>query len=267
MKAESVFALDLRTDIALSALALGVFGSSLFIETPPGQIPDSLNRSDVNPFDRFFMFTRLNAPIRYASSATMVGMAAFLPAIPILYSFDTHFNMNTILTYGVMYSQATLLAYGTRILLRNNLTRFRPYDHDGSLLEPNARHDSFPSGHTTVAFMSASFFSTAFSLEHPNSVWRLPAIIGSHALAAGVGAMRVVSGMHFVTDVIAGAGLGSLVGWLMPHLHRWTQNSNFEIIAGNGLLLSFRYQNRQGERIAVNGPFPHDKKIENISFD
>jgi len=184
------------------------------------------------------MVTSLNVPVRYTATAMMVGMAGFLPAIPVLYSFDTHFNLSTIVTYGVMYTQATLLAYGTRVLFRNNITRFRPYDHDGSELGSNSRHDSFPSGHTTVAFMASTFLATTFSQEHPDSRWKRPLIIGSYTLAAGVGAMRVISGMHFVTDVLAGAALGSAFGWLVPTLHR---NPNNPIVfTGNGLVVSIK---------------------------
>jgi len=239
VKAESVFSLDLKTDILLSTLAMGVFASSLFIETPPSHIPYSLNRSDVNPFDRSFMFTSYNRTIRYISTTTMVSMAAFLPASAVLYDF----NMNRLITYGVMYTQATFLAYGIRILLRNNITRFRPYDHDGKVLGSNSRHDSFPSGHTTVAFMSATFFATTFSMDNPDSRWKWPAIVGSYALAACVGAMRITSGMHFFTDVLAGAAIGSLFGWVVPYLHRGQSNiNNFPItITKNGLLASFAF--------------------------
>jgi len=241
IKAESVFSLDPRTDIPLGALAVGVFASSLFIENPPSQIPHSLGRSDVNSLDRSMMFTRINAPVRSVSDVTMFSMAVFSPLLPILYNFDTHFNMNTLATYAVMYTQATLLAYGTRVLLKNNITRFRPFLHDGRELSATDTHNSFPSGHTCVAFMSATFFTTAFLMENPDSEWRWPLIVGSHTLAASVGAMRVISGMHFFTDVITGAVLGSFFGWLVPYLHRSPGNNNFPVIVtGNGLMVSLR---------------------------
>jgi len=237
LKAESVFSLDLGTNIALSTLTLGVLASSFLIENPPSQIPSSLCRSNLNALDRSLLVTRYSPIIRYISSATMVSMA-FLPVL----SIHDNFNMNTVTTYGVMYSQALLLAFGTRRLLKENITRFRPWYYDGRTLGSNPRSDSFPSGHSCAAFLSATFFSTTFLLEHPDSRWRWPVIAGSHTLAAGVGAMRILSGMHFFTDVIAGAAIGSLYGWLIPYLHfRRSRNSNnaFPIkITGNTLLLS-----------------------------
>jgi len=166
-------------------------------------------------------------------------MAALLPVLSL-----PDFSMNTLVTYGIMYAQAAILSYGTRVLMRNNLTRFRPYYHDGRELRAEHRHDSFPSGHTTVAFMSAAFFAAAVSQEHPDSRWKRPAIAGSYAFATGIGAMRMLSGMHFFTDVIAGAAIGSFYGWLIPYLHRNTArngNSNFPVkISRNGLLVALR---------------------------
>ena len=236
LKAESVFSLDLKTDIALSALAIGISVSSLLIETEPSRIPNSLNRSDVNAFDRALMVTRQNAAIKRVSDVTVAGLGL----LPVL-SFLDNLNANTVLTYGVMYSQAMLLAYGSRMLLKNNVTRFRPYLHDGRELRSDHRTDSFPSGHTCAAFLSATFFSTTFSLEHPDSRWRWPVIIGSHILAASVGAMRMMAGMHFLSDVLVGAAMGSLYGWLIPYLHRNRNVRNVPVkITGDGLLLSLR---------------------------
>ena len=236
LKAESVFSLNWKTDITLGVLAIGVSVSSLFIETQPSHIPFSLGRSDVNAFDRAFMVTQQSAAIRRISDVTVVGLG-ILPVFSLL----DNFNANTVLTYAVMYSQAMLLAYGTRMLMKNNITRFRPFLHDGRELRPDHPHNSFPSGHTNSAFLSATFFSTTFSLEHPDSRWRWPVIIGSHAVAASVGAMRMMAGMHFLTDVLAGAAIGSLYGWLIPTLHRDRNVRDFPVkVTGNGLLVSLR---------------------------
>lgn len=61
---------------------------------------------------------------------------------------------------------------------------------------------SFPSGHTMTSF------AFAFGLEpfFPGSV--VPLSI----LAANVGLSRIMLGMHFLTDVLAGAALGILIG-------------------------------------------------------
>ena len=225
LKAESVFSLDLKTEIIIYTVAIGTVISSFFLETLPSHIPESLSKSALNFIDRSMLVTRLNSTVRYISSAAMVGIN-LLPVLPILPTFD-NFSLETVVTYGVMYSQAVLLAYGTRSLMKNNITRFRPWYYGDSVPGPDSRHDSFPSGHTTSAFLAATFLSTTFSLEHPESRWRWPIVFGSHAMAAGIGALRIVSGMHFFTDVVAGAAIGSLYGWLIPTLHRNNRQNGF----------------------------------------
>ncbi len=73
---------------------------------------------------------------------------------------------------------------------------------------------SFPSGHTASAFA----FATAFGREYP--LLGLPI----NALAAAVGYTRVHTGVHYPSDVVAGAVIGSgtasLTGALLDRLGR-----------------------------------------------
>jgi membrane-associated phospholipid phosphatase len=84
----------------------------------------------------------------------------------------------------------------------------------------NDYYNSFPSGSTALAFLSAGFLSAAFSAEYPDSKWRIPVTAGVYALAAAVAACRIVTGSHFLTDVFAGAAIGSLYGLVIPMLHK-----------------------------------------------
>ena len=73
--------------------------------------------------------------------------------------------------------------------------------------------------------MPAAFLSTTFSQEFPESRWKIPVIIGSFTLSSFVGVTRILSGDHFLTDVLAGAAIGSLYGWLIPTLHKRNSGS------------------------------------------
>jgi undecaprenyl-diphosphatase len=62
---------------------------------------------------------------------------------------------------------------------------------------------SFPSGHTITAF------SVAVSL----SVFYPPLLIGLLFTAFSVALSRILLGMHFLSDVLAGATIGSILGY------------------------------------------------------
>ncbi len=63
-------------------------------------------------------------------------------------------------------------------------------------------HESFPSGHTIVAFSVASVLAK----RYPKYRWLC------YGLASGVGLARVWKSAHFPSDVLVGAGLGVYTG-------------------------------------------------------
>ena len=65
---------------------------------------------------------------------------------------------------------------------------------------PNGKNDeSFPSGHTSVAFQGAAFIHARYGAKYA-----IPAYIA----ASYVGWTRVESGNHYTEDVLAGAAIG-----------------------------------------------------------
>ena len=64
--------------------------------------------------------------------------------------------------------------------------------------------DSFPSGHATIAFMAAEFMWQEYRHRSP---WYG---VAAYTVAAGTGALRIYSNEHWLTDVMAGAGIGIL---------------------------------------------------------
>lgn len=70
--------------------------------------------------------------------------------------------------------------------------------------------NSFPSGHTTASFAVASVLATQFR----ESKW-IP--VAAYSVASLVGLSRMYDNKHWLSDVVAGAAIGTLVGNLVSN--------------------------------------------------
>lgn len=105
---------------------------------------------------------------------------------------------------------ATFITYG----LKYSVKRTRPYITNPALnAKGSGRDPSFPSGHTSVAFSTA----TSLYLAYPKWYVAVPAF----AYAASVGYSRMYLGVHYPTDVLAGAVIGAGSAWLMYKANKW----------------------------------------------
>ena len=97
-------------------------------------------------------------------------------------------------------------------ILKHVVVRERPWTvfPESVVVGPHEMTSSFPSAHTAVSFALA----TAVALRWPR------AGKVAYLLAIGVGLSRIVMGMHYPSDVVAGAVLGSgmstMLGVLWP---------------------------------------------------
>lgn len=106
----------------------------------------------------------------------------------------------------------TLIAHGTAALLANGLKhligRPRPkFVHSGDWqmsLSLASGLDSFPSGHSTASFAVATVLAKRFPSVSPLCL----------GIALFVGISRVLRGSHFPTDVMGGAIIGILCGFV-----------------------------------------------------
>jgi len=118
-----------------------------------------------------------------------------------------------ILAAGVVTRDAGLRRSGARVLvsvavaglttaaIKEALGRVRPAEtSDPYLFRPFSRHESFPSGHTTMAFALATSLSA--EIHRP---WATALL---YAGAAGTGWSRANDQRHWLSDVLGGAVVG-----------------------------------------------------------
>lgn len=110
--------------------------------------------------------------------------------------------------------EASILAAGLITpAIKRVAGRSRPLQNEGAFaFDPLSANESFPSGHATNAFAVASVFAA-----HSDG-WVVPAI--AYTLATGVAVSRVNDNVHFTSDVIAGAAIGTAVGRSIVARHR-----------------------------------------------
>ncbi len=121
------------------------------------------------------------------------------------------------LTIATSWGATMLTSYGTRTLLKHTIDRERPYVGQPSRpTDTSEDNDSFPSGHTLMSFASAAYLQTMGSLFYPDSKTVKITGIATWTLAGTTAILRVVGGSHHLTDVLAGAAIGSALGFLGP---------------------------------------------------
>ncbi|WP_444930330.1 phosphatase PAP2 family protein [Microbulbifer sp. SSSA002] len=91
--------------------------------------------------------------------------------------------------------------------IKNTTRRLRPPQSIPGMRSVIVAHDRFslPSGHTSCAFLFITLM-----VHQVNPMWGL-----GYIWAAGVGAARVGLGVHFPSDICAGAILGTSVGLIV----------------------------------------------------
>jgi membrane-associated phospholipid phosphatase len=122
-----------------------------------------------------------------AASATDDGsfMRTLIPAVAYGATFYMHDKDGRIQFYKSFFTNL-----GATYALKALISEERPN---------GAGDDSFPSGHTSVAFQGAAFIHRRYGLK-----WAVPAYLG----AVYVGWRRVDTDNHYTKDVVAGAAIG-----------------------------------------------------------
>jgi undecaprenyl-diphosphatase len=227
------FDLELGREIALVAAGGGLYASSFYFQSIKASPTSSgIDSSAIPFFDRLYVTGHSAAMGTVADG--MVVVAALLPAVAL-----PGMSLSQTLDTGVMYVETMALAIGASAALKSIVFRYRPYAYAASpsdFSNPDIA-SSFPSNHSTLAFASAVFAGYLFDRTHPDSPYRWAVWGAGLGLATATASIRVASGDHFLSDVVTGASLGALCGFVVPWLH--TVSAEFTATLPGGSKLGF----------------------------
>lgn len=182
-----------------------------------------LSKNDILGIDRWNAGTYSKASA--LASDVSVGIVIAAPGL-LLLDDESRMEWREI---SAMYLQTLAFAVFLPSYAKGGVQRIRPYaysaDAPQDLKQSAETRRSFFSGHTTIAFASAVFAGTVYSEFHPNSSSSTTVWIVAMSAASVVGLFRITAGAHYLTDVLAGAAVGSAVGYLVPQLHK-AENSS-----------------------------------------
>jgi len=177
----------------------------------------------VAPFDRRLQHAFQDSSVQQSSALrhtanvfnTAGGVGALATSVA-LYGIGRLSGHDAIGAIGLHATEAIAVGGGTTTLLKIVAGRQRPYvqsrDADDFAFGRgrNDKYASFPSGHTTAAFAFASSVSADLRDMH-SGVARIatPVLYGGATL---VGLSRMYTNEHWGSDVVLGAGIGTIAG-------------------------------------------------------
>jgi membrane-associated phospholipid phosphatase len=145
--------------------------------------------------------------------------------VPVGYFVAGLIHNNKDLKKKAAYTAATiLLNTATTTLLKNVVKRERPYNVYTGIFPNKIESDySFPSGHTSSAF------ATATSLAITTKKWYVA--VPAFAWSASVGYSRIYLGQHYPSDVFMGAFVGTssaiICNWASKQLMKRKKSKSF----------------------------------------
>jgi membrane-associated phospholipid phosphatase len=128
------------------------------------------------------------------TTGATVGGAAIVPLVGALFAAGRFAPQGRFRSATYDFAQALVVNEAWTGILKYSVQRTRP---DGS------NNLSFPSGHTSSAFSLATVASRHYG-------WKVG--VPAYVLASGIGLSRIEKDKHHLSDVLAGATLGFIVG-------------------------------------------------------
>lgn len=223
---------DTRVNVAVTAMGASWLVVSELLK--PSLVPEKCrwcyragDGSDLlNPYDGWMRQRLLWQRTRSADIASSLIVGVLEPTTQLgLLAVSAHQEraLSGFPLDSLIVAESTVVAAVVNQVVKFGFARERPFVHylpraPEALREltssPSDNNLSFFSGHTTVAFAIATSSSTVATLRG----YRLaPLLWGSGlTLAASVGYLRIAADKHYLSDVLTGAVVGSIVGVALP---------------------------------------------------
>jgi membrane-associated phospholipid phosphatase len=134
------------------------------------------------------------------STGSTAGGVAMVPLVGAMFVAGRFSPQGRFRSASYDFAQALIVNGAYTNILKYSVQRTRP-DASNSL--------SFPSGHTSTAFSLAAVANSHYG-------WKIG--VPAYVLASGIGLSRIEKDKHYLSDVLAGATLGIIVGRTVARL-------------------------------------------------
>lgn len=167
----------------------------------------SINSPDIHPSDNFFKFISNSNNEVIIGVPISLGIAGLIKKDPVLIRKACFIVAASAVNFGITYA------------LKYSVNRQRPFNNYPDIMKKSDGGGlSFPSGHTSAAFATA----TSLSLAYPK--WYV--IVPSYLWAGTVGYSRMYLGVHYPSDVLGGMVTGIGSAFLTYKMNKWL-NRNY----------------------------------------
>lgn len=206
-----------------------------------------LSKNDIPKFERWVVNQNPNNFEKWRDNSDIVMRSSLI--IPAVFLFNKRIRKDW-LSYSLLYLKTQAFSANFYTLgVPQFYRKYRPqvYFEESPLSERTGVRlsNSFFSGHTSVTATSMFFMASVYHDLYPERSLIIPLTVAT-AVTSYVAVARVKGGKHFMTDVVAGAVVGGLIGYLTPHFHsrkrKSEENSKLSLNVGyKNLVLTYGF--------------------------
>ncbi|KPM32114.1 Phosphoesterase PA-phosphatase related protein [Croceitalea dokdonensis DOKDO 023] len=225
-KASSIYEWNWRKDGIWLGTGMGASIAGLLVGTQKTPYTETelnhLERKDVLVLDRW-------AAGYYSESASVASDYPFYASfgVPFFLLLDNKVSKESGTVIG-LYLESLSTTSALFTLTAGLVDRPRPlvFSEDAPLdrrLRKTSKR-SFYSGHVAASATALFFAAKIYNDFYPNSPLRHYFWVAAFSVPATIGYLRVKAGKHYLSDIVLGYALGALTGYLVPELHKKTDN-------------------------------------------